>query len=81
MNILESAARTLAQACDGNPVLTTVTIILFYLMFAILEAGVEKLIWGDRFEHWLNPIFVGAFIAYSAYSVYWCALWNVSKAA
>jgi len=79
MNRFEKITFALAKASDGNPVLSTVTIMLFYVMFSFLEAGVERLLFGERFEHWLDPFFVLAFIAYSAYTVFWCAMFNGSK--
>ena len=69
----------LAKASNGNPVISTATVMLFFVMFNMLEAGIEKLIFGERFEHWLDPFFMLAFIAYSAYAVWWCAVFNGSK--
>jgi len=79
MNKFRWATMVLAKSCDGNPVLTTVTVMLFYVMFNIVMASIERLIFGDRFEHWLDPVFMCAWIAYSAYAVYWCAIFNESK--
>lgn len=79
MNFIEKTAYTLAQASDGNPIITTIVIILFYFMFAFLEGGVEKLMLGERFDHWLDPFFQCAFIAYSAYAVFACAVFNTNK--
>lgn len=76
MNAIQNSALTLAKAANGNPIITTVTVFLFYLFFNLLEAMVEKLMFGERFEHWLDPLFIGAFIFYSAYAVYACALYN-----
>lgn len=79
MNQLEKFTLALARASNGNPVISTATVMLFFVMFNMLEAGVEKLIFGERFEHWLDPVFMLAFIAYSAYAVWWCAVFNGSK--
>ena len=79
MNRLQRITYKLAQACDGNPVGTTVIVMLFFVMFSVLEATVEKLIFGERFEHLLDPLFQLAFIAYSAYAVCWCAVFNGLK--
>ena len=79
MNKLEKVTFALARASDGSPVISTATVMLFYVMFCVLEAIVEKLIYGDHFEHWLDPVFILAFIAYSAYAVYWCAMFNGTK--
>ena len=76
MNILERATLSLVRASKGNPVISTATILLFFVMFNLLEAGVEKLLFGERFEHWLDPFFIMAFISYSAYAVWWCAIFN-----
>ena len=76
MNIIQTATFTLAKACDGNPVITTVVIMLFYILFNLFEAQVERLIFGERFEHFLDLIFVLAFIAYAGYAVVICAIFN-----
>lgn len=79
MNHIFASALTLAKAAGGNPVISTATVILFYVMFNICEAMVEKAIFGERFEHWLDPFFGIAFIAYSAIAVYACAVYNTNN--
>lgn len=79
MDRLKLATLGLAKSADGNPVLTTATIMLFYVMFNIFEGQIERLIFGERFEHWLDPFFVFCFIAYSAYAVWCCAILNALK--
>lgn len=70
----------LAQACEGNPVMSTILVMLFYLMFGMVEATVETLIWGNRFVHFMDdPVFSLMFMAYAAYAVWWCAVLNSSK--
>lgn len=81
MNKLQIATMALAKASGGNPVISTVTVMLFFVMFNLVLASIEKLIFGERFEHWLDPIFGTAFIAYSAYAVYYCAIFNSEKKA
>lgn len=81
MNKLQKGTLALARASKGNPVVSTATVILFFLMFNILEASIEKIIFGERFEHWLDPMFMVCFIAYAAYSVWWCAALNTSEPA
>ena len=76
MNKFEKGTMVLVRASSGNPVLSTATILLFYVMFNLVLAGVEILIFGERFEHWLDPIFAMLFMAYSAYAVLWCAIFN-----
>jgi hypothetical protein len=76
MEKLHMATLALARASSGNPVVSTATIILFYLMFNQCAATVEHLIWGERLEHWLDPVFQCFFIAYSAYTVWCCAIIN-----
>ena len=79
MNKLQQATFALAKASKGNPVISTATILLFFVMFNLLEAGIERLVFGERFEHWLDPFFIMAFISYSAYAVWWCAIFNGSE--
>lgn len=76
MKYLEKSVLVLARAAGGSPITTTIVVFLFYIQFNLLEASLEKLIFGARFEHWLDPLFCGVFIAYSAYAVWGCALHN-----
>ena len=80
MNMIYNSGMALAKASKGNPVLSTATVMLFYLMFNILEAGIETLAFGQRFEHLLDPVFQLGFIAYAAFSVYACAVHNSESA-
>jgi hypothetical protein len=73
MIALKESAFALAHASKGNPITATITVMLFFLAFNMLEATVERLIFGTRFEHWLDIIFICAFIAYAAYAVWVCA--------
>lgn len=75
----ERFASRLAVACDGNPVLAIISVFLFYVFFSLLEAMIEKLVWGERFEHWLDPLFIGVFMAYAGWVVWVCAEVQVSK--
>lgn len=76
---IEQVTMYLAAASNGNPIVSTGTIILFWAMFSILEAQIECLIFGERFEHFLDPFFISCFIAWAAYAVWCCAVFNVSK--
>ena len=73
MKYVTTATIYLCKACDKNPVFTTVLIFLAMIFFNAFEALIEKLIFGDRFEHWLDPLFMGCFIFWAAYAVYVCA--------
>lgn len=79
MKCLERMASRIALASDGNPVLASATVFLFWLAFSAIEAIVERLVFGERFEHWLDPIFGLAFMAYAAWCVWVCAEVQVSK--
>ena len=76
MKKLLPATLALVKASKGCPVMSTATILLFYVMFTLFEGQVEKLIFGDRFEHWLDPIFSAVFICYAAYTVAVCGAFN-----
>ena len=80
MHQIYNSARTLARASNGNPVISTATVMLFFLMFNSLEAGIEELIFGERFHHWLDPVFQLLFMAYAAFSVFACAIHNSESA-
>lgn len=64
---------TLIKACNLNPLLSTLTICLFYIMFDLVLASIEIIIFGERFVHVLDVVFQLMFIFYAAYSVYICA--------
>lgn len=79
MSYLQKSALTLAEASNGNPIISTIVVALFYLAFNQFEAMIEILLFGERFVHWLDPLFATSAISYSAYAVWWCAIFNGSK--
>lgn len=79
MNAIHESAMTIARAAQGNPVLATFVVIMFALGIQVLEATVEQLVWGERFEHWLDVVVISGSIAYAAYVVYACALFNSDR--
>ena len=79
MNYIKLMAMALAKASNGNPVISTLTVMLFYVFFSLFEGIVETLVFGERFGHWLDPVFILALIAYSAYSVRMCAVYNSAR--
>lgn len=79
MSKLYLSAMAVAKASNGNPIISTITVMIFYIMFNMFEAGIETLLYGDRFNHWLDPIFQLCFIGYSAYCVWMCAVVNTAK--
>jgi hypothetical protein len=79
MNLLQRSVMTLAESANGNPIITTVVVCLFYLSFMLLEASIEEMIFGKHFSHFLDPLFIICFISYAAYAVYGCAMFNSLK--
>jgi hypothetical protein len=80
MKYIYESSMILAKAANGNPVVSTVTVMLFYLIFNTIEANIEALLFGERFEHWADVVFQLAFIAYAALSVCTCAIHNADSA-
>lgn len=76
MNAIRKSAAILAKACGGNPALSTVCVMLFYVMLNVCMANVEILLFGERFEHWGDIIAQMFFIGYAGYCVYACAVFN-----
>ncbi|WP_067514710.1 hypothetical protein [Endozoicomonas ascidiicola] len=79
MELFNKMTAALVRSADGNPVHTTLTVMLFFVMFSVLEATIEKLIFGERFEHWLDPIFICGFIGFASYMVWVCAVYKESR--
>lgn len=69
----------LAAASLGNPVISTLAVMIFYLAFSVLEGVIEELLFGQPFKHWLDPLFILLFMAYSAMCVYYCAVFNAQR--
>jgi len=72
-------AQRIAVASHGNPVISIIAVFLFWLAFNLVLATVERLLFGERFEHWLDPIFGLAFMAYAGWTVWICAEVQVGK--
>lgn len=79
INLWLKAAGWVALAAGGNVFLAVLTVFLFYIPFSMIEAMVEKMIWGDRFEHWLDPLFMLAFMSFACTVVWACAQYNFKQ--
>lgn len=79
MNKFDKATLVLARASSGNPVISTITVVLFYFFFNLILGQIERLAFGERFEHWLDPAFAVGFMCYAAYAVWMCAALNNGK--
>lgn len=76
---LKKASIILAASVEGNPIISVIVVGLFYIAFNFFLASIERLIFGERFEHYLDPAFSLIFIGFAGYSVYGCALYNTAK--
>ena len=76
MKFLRKMTIRLVLSCDANPFLCVAMVMLFFVMFNVLEWTVEKLLFGQGFVHWLDPLFQLCFIAYSGYVVHMCACYR-----
>ena len=79
MNMLIKSIKVLVMAADGSPLRVVGVVFMAYLMFNMLLATIERLIFGERFEHWLDPVFIIFFAAYGSLSVYQCAAYNFRR--
>lgn len=80
MKPLKKATLVLVMASDGNPVITTLSVILLQLMFNFTEKQVEVLIFGKPFVNWFDVVAAAAFALYAGYAMTACAAWNSAKA-
>lgn len=76
LNTIQRVTFRLAQAARGNPVTTTLVILLFYIFFNFLFYVVEKLFFGAAFVHFVDIVLSVSAITYAAYAVFWCAIFN-----
>jgi hypothetical protein len=72
MNIISKSIKQLVSASSGDPATTTIVVMLFALMFNVLLASIETVLYGGRFAHWLDPLFIAVFIVYAARAVIAC---------
>lgn len=74
--MISASAGHLASASKGQPIASTTVVLLFFVLFELFKASVERAMFGEAFPHLLDPIFSGLFIAYAAYAVRACAVYN-----
>ena len=76
MNIIEKSATILAIASEGNPIISTIVVVLFTIAINELFIAVETLMTGSRFYHVGDVVLLVLAIAYASYTVYQCAVYN-----
>jgi hypothetical protein len=79
MKAIKKSASAIAISSKGNPVVAVLTVFLFYVAFNAMEASVETLIFGERFLHWLDPVFQLIGMAYAGCVVWYCAAYQVDQ--
>lgn len=79
MNKLQAATFLLVKASNGNPIISTLVIVIFHVAFDRLEMKIEILLFGEHFVHWLDPIFILGFIAYAVYAIWIGGIYKISK--
>lgn len=79
MRIIKKANGVLAVSADGNPAMAVIVVALFYIAFNFFMAQLERMFFGERFEHFLDPIIALGFIGFAGYSVYGCAILNADR--
>ena len=76
MEMFSTLAHALVNASQGKVLTVLFVIVIVYIVVDKIEVMVERLIWGERFEHLLDPIILMALFAFAYYSVYLCALYQ-----
>ena len=64
----------IAKSASFNPIVAITVTWLFWLMLQIDFIAVEKIIWGEEFQHFLDYVSLVVFIALSCAVVWVCAL-------
>ena len=78
IRLIKNSVCRLVIASEGNPLMALLVIALFVIGINTLEVVIENLIWGNRFEHWLDIVILICAIAYGAYTVEVCAIYNAN---
>lgn len=76
MGMFSTLAHTLVNASQGKVLTVLFVIGIGYIVVDKIEAMVERLIWGERFEHLLDLIILAAFCVFAFYSVHLCTLYQ-----
>ena len=80
-NYIIISALSIADDCRGNYFRAFVTLVVWYVLFTVVEVAVEKLFFGHRFEHSLDWVFVGMFSVYGVIVMHCCNFLNRFKGA
>ena len=76
INFIIKVANHVAWSAGNNALLAVLLVFCYLVAFNFLEGLIEKLIWGESFEHALDVFFTAGFIGFSFVVVYRCAINN-----
>ena len=62
------------NSCDLSPIKTAVMILIAMFVFCVFECLFETLIFGESFDHWLDPIFIMFFVFWASHATHVCAV-------
>jgi len=77
LNPLQHSCMALAYASEGNPLRAVLTIFCFFLIFTLIEAGIETLVYGKHFLHWLDIFFLLGLFYYGLNVVKACTAYQI----
>lgn len=63
--MIDNSARALAYMMKGSPIKIIFFVMLLYWCFNFILAQIEIAIFGERFQHWLDFVFLGFFVYYA----------------
>ena len=76
IDFIIKVANHVAWSANNNALFAVLTVYCFWVAFNFLEGFIEKLFWGESFEHILDVFFTAGFIGFSFVVVYRCAINN-----
>lgn len=79
MKFLNKLAHSIVYLAKNSILITCIIIFIIYTLFNYVEAQVEILIYGERFEHSLDTVFLSGFILFTVYCIIGCLIEKDNK--
>lgn len=75
-DLYSSSLAIITRATKGDTIISSLLLAFIFLAIQFLESTIEKLIWGEAFIHWLDPILIILMMIYWFAVICSCAIYH-----
>lgn len=79
MKLLRFIAHSIVVASKGNPTIAGLACIILFFLFNLAEGAIEIMVFGERFVHWFDVLWISLHIIFLIWVFNLCAQYQLQE--